>query len=128
MLFSSRTYYIRITKWLLEIRNVDTDARLSKKVSEDFSNDRMLLADFDSFKNQLRDLVEEFEGKHLFLPQRTIIFHPIEDSISEFSSVEKRSFRDACEYAGAKEIYMVFGEQDLSNSQIRAGIKGVFER
>jgi capsule polysaccharide modification protein KpsS len=128
MLFKTKEYYIRVTKTLLEIRDINTDKRFSKKVINSYSNERLLISDFDSFAKQLNSLIADFEDGKLILSQRTMIFHPIDESISEFSTVEKRSFRDACEHAGARNVYFVFGEIELNNRQLKIGLNGTFER
>jgi len=107
---------------------VKTNEEVSFKVTKPFSNKRMLVADFEVFESQLRDAIDEIQKQGFIKRSSQMIFQPLEESLIEYSPVEKRAFRDCCEHAGAVEVYLYFGRDKLSNQIITGGDKSMFER
>ncbi len=125
-LFPKDILYVRAHRTKIEIRNVKTGQEISYAVSQTYSNSRMLIADFFVFEEQLRNAINEIKEQKLINRSLRIVFQPIDEAVTEFSPVEKRVFRDSCEYAGAAELFICRGQDKLTNQDIMDGINGEF--
>jgi hypothetical protein len=128
MIFPKDILYIRVFRDKIEVRNIKTNQEVSHKVTTTFSNSRMLVADFETFERQMRSAAKSVQKQGVITRSSKMIFQPLEESVFEYSQVEKRAFRDSCEHAEAAEAYMYFGRDKLSNEAIIDGMKSLFER
>lgn len=86
---------------------------------------------FFVFEEQFRNAIKLIVEERIIKPRLIIAFQPIDENItdfSHFSPVEKRVFRDSCEYAGAAEIYFFNTKDKLTNKVIMDGINSRFEK
>lgn len=127
-LFPKDVLYIRAFRSKIEVRNVRTKKEVSYNVTTTFSNNRMLVADFETFEQQMRSACKSVQKQGFITPSSKMIFQPLEESVFEYSQVEKRAFRDSCEHAGAAELYLYFGRDKLSDETIMDGINSTFEK
>jgi hypothetical protein len=128
MIFSKDILYIRVFRKKIEVRNLRTQQEVSYNVTKTFSNTRMLVADFETFEQQLRSAAKGVQKQGFITRSSKMILQPLEDSVVDYSPVEKRAFLDSCEHAGAAEIYLYFGRDRLSDQAITDGMEGQFER
>jgi hypothetical protein len=128
MIFSKDILYIRVFRNKIEVRNVRTSQEVSYNVTTTFSNSRMLVADFETFEQQMRSAIKGVQKQGFLTRSSKMIFQPLDESVFEYSQVEKRAFRDSCEHAGAAELYMYFGRDKLSDQAITDGMASQFER
>lgn len=126
-LFPKIILYIRVHRNKIEIRNVKTGQEITYKISQTYSNERMLIADFLIFEQELISAINKIKKRKLINRSACFVFQPIDEAVNEFSPVEKRVFRDSCEYAGAKEVFICAGKDNLSNQSIIDGINSTFE-
>ena len=117
-LFEKDILYIRVFHKKIEIKNIKTDQEISYGISQTYSNDRMLIADFEIFEQQLKNAIAQSKGHKSVNKSVRIIFQPIDDTVTEFSPVEKRAFLDSCEHAGASHVYVIKGKEKLTNDAI----------
>ena len=127
-IFSKDIFYVRIFRKKIEIRNVKTDQEISYKIAQNYSNSRMLIADFEVFEQELRNAIKQIKEPKIFSQSIQIVFQPVDETVTEYSTVEKRVFRDSCEYAGASDIYIYLEKNKLTNQVIIEGINSKFKK
>jgi hypothetical protein len=81
-----------------------------------FGSERLLMTDMDEPLSTLKDLINQLTQSTLIHFRRTLILNPYHPNISEFSEVEKRSFRDMAEFLGARIVRFKFGKEISINS------------
>ena len=113
-LFKSHILYVRIFKRKIEIRNLNTDQESKKESIKDYSNDRLVIANFGLAEEFLRQQVKEVCSK----PNIKILIQPIDENIKDFSQVEIRSFLDSAEHAGAKIVAIDLSQKKLSDQEV----------
>lgn len=128
MIFSSDIFYLRVFRDKIEVRNVKAGKEELHTVTNNFSNDRMLVADFETFESEIRNALKKFQKGRFLTPSMKLIFQPMEENVSNYSQVEIRSFRDSCEHTGAKEVFLYFGKDKLTDEKIINGMNSEFER
>jgi len=116
------TLYIRVYRKKIEIRNVKTNEEISYAINQTYSNNRILVADFEVFEEELRNAIKQIIKPRLIKRSLQFAFQPIDESVTEFSPVEMRVFRDSSEHAGAKEVYIFKSQKKFTNEEIMEGI------
>lgn len=117
-MFKTIALYIKLYYNRAEIVRLDNGMSINRSAKENFSNSRIVLADFLKFENFIRpQIAEVMPANKLFAPQLIILFQVKEDVIDGLCSVEKRALLDSGEHAGAKEVYIYEGSNDLTISQ-----------
>ncbi|WKK81537.2 hypothetical protein [Marivirga arenosa] len=95
----------------VKVTNLKTRESLESGDNLTFSNERLLMTVMDEPQSTLKDLINQLTQSDLIHFRRTIILNPYHPNISEFSEVEKRSFRDMAEFLGARIVRFKFGKE-----------------
>jgi hypothetical protein len=118
MIFKRDIFYIRLYEGKIDIRNPRDSKSTTFIPKKRYSNERLIIADYETAEIELRSALKYHRGKSFFYRLPIIIFQPIHDKISEYSEVEKRVFRDSSEHCGAKRVYLFLGKELLNDEKI----------
>jgi hypothetical protein len=117
-MFRSIPFYVKLYKNKIEIVRLDDRNALTREASDNFSNERLIVADFSKFEHFLRSTLKELLPKTFLLqPTLKLLFHVMEDLEGELSTVEKRVLLDSGEHAGGKIVRVYQGKHELSVGQ-----------
>lgn len=105
MLFSKNHVLITVAPNHVMALDLKTGKKITQSASSPFSNERMILAEFLPFEEHLSQILNQLFVTHFFNPQMTMIIQLNADKTYHLSSVEKRAFRDAAEFVGARNMY-----------------------
>lgn len=99
---------------------MQTGNTLSRKFTKIFSNDRLLIADFETAEEFLRELCDELlNQKNKFIKKSIgIVFQPVDSNIKTITPVERRIYYDSAHYSGAKYIWIVDHQNILSDNEV----------
>tara|TARA_B110000211_G_C14028753_1_gene531093 strand:- start:491 stop:931 length:441 start_codon:yes stop_codon:yes gene_type:complete len=119
-LFPPLTLYVRLCRNKLEVRCIETKANIIKSSSIDFSNDRLLIADFLIAEEFLMELIDDvLDQKGNFLQKKIqIVLQPIDRNIATFCSVERKTCRDFAEFSGASKLWLCLDQSLLTDDQV----------
>jgi hypothetical protein len=123
-LSKSSIVYFRIYIDYVEIRHITKDVTLKRKATNKFSSERLLIADFLSANNFIRELLDEIEGKKFFKPSMWAVIQPMEKKEGGLSQVEERAFYDLMEQAGAVRVE-IYEKGDLLSDE---AVKDFFDK
>jgi hypothetical protein len=113
------TVYVRVSKNKMDVRNLNTKKEVSRISTEKFSNDRLIIADFEQFEKFLRSLLYAVSETDKFLkPALNMLIQPIDDHIKEVSEVELRAYKDSAEHAGGVDIVVYDKQERLTDEQV----------
>ena len=126
MIFEKDIFYIRVYKDRMEMKDVRRGAEITKNAVQPFSNNRMLIAEFDEAEKLLISMLAELRSNNVYTPRMVMVFQPVQEEDIWYSGVEKKSFKDLCEYLGAAETYLCFGKERLSDQIIFNGVNVKF--
>jgi hypothetical protein len=107
---------IKIRPNKVKVTNLKTGESLESGDNLIFGSERLLMTDMDEPLSTLKDLINQLTQSTLIHFRRTLILNPYHPNISEFSEVEKRSFRDMAEFLGARIVRFKFGKEISINS------------
>lgn len=97
----------------------DASAIVSKAtiVVNGFDHPRTVLSDFHIAERTIKlSLAELFKGQ-ILQPSPIVVIHPLEKTEGGLTMIERRAFRELCEGAGARDVYVWEGPE-FSESQI----------
>jgi len=123
MIFKKEIYYVRMHVDKIEIRKIGDFNTQDFYPKGNYSNDRLLIADYITAEHELRLALDELKERKAFFRYLIIIFQPMHKNISDYSHVERRAFLDSCDKAGAKEVYLYLGNENLSDDTIHDSMK-----
>jgi len=117
-MFKAIPIYIKLYMNKVEIIRLDDRNSLTRKATERFSNQRLLVADYSKFEHFMRSTLNELVPKtFIFQPSLKLLFQVMEDLEGGLSSVEKRVLMDSGEHAGGKVVKVYEGRYELSVDQ-----------
>ena len=106
----------------IEVIRLDNMRSLKRKSNQQFSTERMIVADFHVAEQLLSQLLKEIKGNSLF-NQIVLITQQKYDFQDGLSEAEKRIYRDLAEHAGALEVYILKDSKEIPVSEIFSLIK-----
>lgn len=119
-LFKSSIVYFKIYVDCIEVRHITKDVSIKRKAINKFSSERLLIADFLSANNFIRELLDEIEGKKFFKPSMWAVIQPMEKKEGGLSQVEERAFYDLMEQAGAVRVEIYDKDDLLADETVKA--------
>lgn len=118
-MFKSPKVYIQVKRNQVTAVNLDTGEEVTRLAITPFSTQRVVLASFQPANETISAAIRDLRLKTTFLALKVVI-QQLEGAEGGLSDIEKRALRDIAEMAGAKKVYIVEGEQKLSNDQALA--------
>lgn len=117
-MFKSLPVYIRISRNHVEITNLETGETCLKKSVQEFSNERMVLSDFNHAEQTIRSALKELNiNRSFFKRSLTVLIQQTEGAEDGLTDIEKRALRDLAEIAGGKTVYIVTNHRILSTDE-----------
>jgi len=112
--------YVRFKKNELEIKHIQTGKSISRKSTVSFSNDRLLISDFEPAEQFMRELIDELLNQKDKTLKKSIgiVFQPVDSVINTITPVERRTYYDSANFAGAKYIWIVDHQNLLSDEAV----------
>lgn len=114
------TIYVRVLNNELECKIAGSGQILRRKAEIPFSNNRLLIAEFSSAEQLLRDMIDDLlnqKGK-IFKKSLNVVIQPVFPQETALSSVEKRIFADLAEVVGGKQVWVTNHAKELSDQEI----------
>lgn len=123
-MFKKDILYLRLFRDKIEIKSLNTQVNIIHHPDNKYYNDRLLIADFETAEFEMRKAIKQlpnFGGRFSISPK--LVFQPVDDRITEYSTVELRTFRDSSEFTGSSHVYLYLGDKILTDNEILQGIK-----
>ena len=86
------------------MENLSNGKILSKTSNEDFSSDRLLIADCKIAEKLSREMLKDICNNDLQSRSISIILHPLEKGFGKIYPVEKMIYRDFIHWIGGHEV------------------------
>lgn len=124
-LFKSVPIYVLLYKNRLKVYRLDTGKSINRTSPKPFSNDRLLLGNFQRFEVFLKYLLKYlFKNDNYFLsPVFSMLLHQMQLKEGGVTDVEKRALIDSGKHVNAKEVYLCFDENELTLKDALSKIK-----
>ena len=118
--FKTKYYYVQWRTNELTVKRLQTGTTIRRKSKKPFSNDRLILADFETAEQFLRTIIRELEPRSIIPGQIDMVVHIMEAVPGGLSQVEQRAFRDSAEHVGARGVMISEHKHSLSDQQVIA--------
>ncbi len=117
--------YVLLYKNRLKVYRLDNGKSIDRSSSKPFSNNRLLLGDFQRFEVFLKDLIKHLfkEDNYFLSPVLSILMHQMEIKEDGITEVEKRALIDSGKHVNAKEVYLCFEDNELTLKKALSKIK-----
>lgn len=115
----SRTLVVRISRDRIQVRHVESGRTVMRDAPRPFSSSRLLVAEFGSARNLLRQVVREVSGGFGLAP--VLLIHPTEITEGGVSESEERLLLDLGYECGARDVAVV--REDLSDEAAMAFVR-----
>jgi len=103
----------------MEVKNLDNGKSIKRTAIANFSNDRLLIANFENAEELMRSLIKEVLSPSFIQPTLKILIQPVDDVIKEISQVEHRAYADAAEHAGGAYVVIYDKQEKLTDEQVK---------
>lgn len=110
--------YVRILKNKLEVKHIQSGREIKKSAVIPFSNDRLLIADFDNAEALFRGVNNEMFSSKSFRKSLHVVVQPVDEMIKNISSLENRAYIDFAEFAGASKVRIYPTQEKLSDQEV----------
>lgn len=117
-LFKYPILYVRIFRNKIEVKNINTGKTISRKAVHNFSNERLIIANFMNVEVLLRELSDEVSNIGWVKRSTKMLVQPVDDVIKEISEVERRAYIDSAQHAGAKFVLLQEDQTLLTDGQV----------
>lgn len=114
-IFKKHIIYLKVYPGSIEIRNLKNGESLKKSSIKDFSNDRMVVADFGIASNLANSIMKELKitsGSITAIAQQMVVHEEV------LHDSEKRVLRDICENIGASTVYIITNDQPMTDQEV----------
>ena len=119
------TVYLRLYKNKMELRHLEKGIAIERKATEMYSNNRLLIADFNIAEEFLRNCIQELlNERKTFRKPLQIILQPVDDEIKELTNVESKIYLDCAQFAGASKVWIIEHQSRLSDPELIEISKG----
>lgn len=109
---------LRILKNKLEVKHIQSGREIKKSAVIPFSNDRLLIADFNNAEALFREVNNEMFSSKSFRKSLHVVVQPVDEMIKNISSVENRAYIDFAEFAGASKVRIYPTQEKLSDQEV----------
>ncbi len=112
--------YLRLLKNKIIVRDVRTGREIEKKRDVPFSNDRLIIAEFEPIEELFRTAINEVLNKKNKYISKSInmVIQVMDETITEMTSIEKRTYRDLGEHCGARMVWLEPSQNILTDDFI----------
>lgn len=110
--------YVRILKNKLEVKHIQSGREIKKSAVIPFSNDRLLIADFNNAEALFREVNNEMFSSKSFRKSLHVVVQPVDEMIKNISSLENRAYIDFAEFAGASKVRIYPTQEKLSDQEV----------
>ncbi len=121
-LFKDNFLYVKLWKNEAQITDVLNGKSTREKSNIEFSNDRLLIADFYKAISFLKSLINKVKKDSLVKRYNSILVHPMELIEGGISEVELRIFVETFESVGGRVVKVWDGEE-LDRKQVIEKLK-----
>lgn len=114
-IFKKHIIYLKVYPGSIEIRNLKNGESLKKSSIKDFSNNRMVVADFGIASNLANSIMKELKitsGSITAIAQQMVVHEEV------LHDSEKRVLRDICENIGASTVYIITNDQPMTDQEV----------
>lgn len=118
MFFPKDILYVKLYLDKIEIRNIRTLKSITSYPQLKYSNDRLLVANFDHACTELKKSIAQVTTYNKLTKIATVVFQPMHTSITDFSQVELMSFRDLCNTCGVCKVFLYLEKDTLTDASI----------
>ncbi|GAA3781502.1 hypothetical protein GCM10022271_12260 [Corallibacter vietnamensis] len=116
-LFKDDLFYVKIWKNRIEIIDVEKGNSICDKSNISFSNDRLLISDFDIAEKFFKKQVEKLKKDYKVKRYNSFIVQPMELNEGGISEVEKRIFLESFERVNGRKV-KIWDGAELTNKEV----------
>lgn len=116
-LFKDDLLYVKIWKNRVEIIDVEKGNSIKEKSNIPFSNDRLLISDFNIAERFFKKQIEKLKKEYIINRYNSILVHPMELIEGGISEVETRIFLESFERLNGRKV-KVWDGVELSSKQV----------
>lgn len=116
--WSYNTFYIQLYKNRVVIKHIETSRTISRESPKEFSNNRSVIADYETLESFLKAVLNEFVNSSWFGRLQKFLIHVREEGLDDLSPVETRALLDSAEKTGAKIVAVHEGKDELSDHAV----------
>ncbi|WOK04922.1 hypothetical protein RT717_17710 [Imperialibacter roseus] len=109
--------YIRIFRDKIEAKRLDNSQRVALLTDPPISNNRLLLANYDSLLTDLRVIVNML-NRSMLVNKYKFIFQLVDDDLTDVSQIEKMCLNDAGLACGANWVYILDHSEELGDAEL----------
>jgi hypothetical protein len=103
--------------------NISNGKLISKIAEQQFSSDKLLIADNIIAEKMGKEMIEEITNNKSKKRLVKIVLQPMENRFEKISPVEKMIYNDFISQIGGNEIYFEESDQRLTKEQIEEKLK-----
>jgi hypothetical protein len=117
---TSLPIYVLVSKNFIKVKNLKNGKTASGKSQDNFSTDRILLADPITAENFTKELIKQVaQPNEIKTRKLKVICHPLDELIADLSPSEKMTFNDFAYRIGGRYVYLLDGKQELTDSELK---------
>lgn len=125
-LFKPIPVYIKVYRDKIEITNLATGETSSRRAIESFSNERLVVSNFNIASELIMIILKDLKIKNSFLPASLkVLIQQMEGFEGGLSDIEKRALRDLAEQAGGRSVFIATNTEALDREQALDAFKQV---
>jgi len=112
--------YVRFKKNEFEIKHIQSGKSISRKATTPFSNDRLLIADFETAEAFMKNIIDELlkDENKLILKSNRIIIQPVDSILNTITPNDKKLYIECGITSGAKDVWLTNKPGLLSDEAI----------
>ena len=117
--------YIILYKNRVKVYDLETGKFIDRVSSKPFSNERVLFGDFAEIEAFVKSIVVDLikDKNYFFPPSLVILMHQMELKEGGVTEIEKRAMIDSARHMNGKEVFLYFGDKELSVKEAQERIK-----
>tara|TARA_B100001109_G_C18863577_1_gene475431 strand:+ start:5957 stop:6445 length:489 start_codon:yes stop_codon:yes gene_type:complete len=116
---ASLTIYVIVSKNSIKVKNLENGKTASGESHDEFSTDRLLIADPMNAENFAKELINKVADlSDIRTRKLNVICHPIDQILADLSPVEKMIFNDFAYHIGGRYVYLIDNRQELTDIEL----------
>lgn len=124
-IFNKVYLYVKISTNQIELTNLSTGESLTRKATENFSTNRIVLASFIKIETLIQSMLKELKVPTSIFTRKEMLIQQTEKVDGGLADIEKRALREIGEQSGALYVIIVEHATKLSIEEALIELKTV---
>ena len=117
-LLPDRILYVKLMKNRIEVKHIQSGKVITKTAEKPFSNDRLIIANYENAETLLKSIIHELFIKKTFDRPNYILLQPVDKDIVEITPVESRIYVDFAAFSGASKVKIYPTQESLTDEEV----------